>query len=424
MGCIYYHKNKINGHMYIGQSVSNSNKINSNRWRDGKGYRDQTKFAKAIKEFGWENFEHNILEDRIPREMLNDREKYWIKHYDTFRNGYNSNSGGSGIYGSFKKWEENIIYKYYAIEGAEKCCARINAIWKIKPFPQYFKSARAISYKARSQGIFKDYRVICIETGEIYKNPLALVTLLGLKSSGDVCLACVGRKDTFAGMHLAYAYDTNRIKALEKFKGQPLSNAFWQTRHVKVFCAEDNMVYESMGKMIKAGIASRALVYKLKNGESYYKGKHYAFADDTAAIEKIKQYIGKKAEIINPGRRKAIYCLELDTEYSGLIAAQKLTGINNITKALITGQLIGGYHWCYLKDKQKLIEQFPELCNSKKKQDGCRKKVRCIELNMVFESAKQAGDYFGIYNGCIIGCCRHRAHCHTAGGYHWEYVLD
>lgn len=51
-----------------------------------------------------------------------------------------------------------------------------------------------------------------------------------------------------------------------------------------------------------------------------------------------------------------------------------------------------------------------------------RKKVRCIELNIVFDCIKDAANFLGIKSGAhISACCKgDRQIC---GGYHWEYVL-
>ena len=65
MYLIYCHKNKINGKCYIGLTsyVDNPNK----RWRDGLAYLNNHHkvFAAAIEKYGWENFEHEILETNI-----------------------------------------------------------------------------------------------------------------------------------------------------------------------------------------------------------------------------------------------------------------------------------------------------------------------------------------------------------------------
>ena len=47
-------------------------------------------------------------------------------------------------------------------------------------------------------------------------------------------------------------------------------------------------------------------------------------------------------------------------------------------------------------------------------------RVRCIELDMEFNSVKEAEIYTGAYAQNITACCRGRYK--TTGGYHWEYV--
>lgn len=56
---IYMHTNKINNKKYIGQIKQNPER----RWREGgKGYVDSPKFWNAIQKYGWDNFEHEIIE--------------------------------------------------------------------------------------------------------------------------------------------------------------------------------------------------------------------------------------------------------------------------------------------------------------------------------------------------------------------------
>jgi hypothetical protein len=50
-----------------------------------------------------------------------------------------------------------------------------------------------------------------------------------------------------------------------------------------------------------------------------------------------------------------------------------------------------------------------------------QKKVICIELNKIFESINEAGEYLKIAPSNIINCCKHRKYNKTAKGYHFEY---
>lgn len=58
---------------------------------------------RAILKYGKENFSIEILEE-CPKELLNDREKHYIKLYNSYNSGYNSTLGGqNGILNPFKK---------------------------------------------------------------------------------------------------------------------------------------------------------------------------------------------------------------------------------------------------------------------------------------------------------------------------------
>jgi group I intron endonuclease len=56
----------------------------------------QTKLYYALLKYGYDDFEKVILEILPPiKSLLHEREKYWIKYYDSFQNGYNLTEGGA-----------------------------------------------------------------------------------------------------------------------------------------------------------------------------------------------------------------------------------------------------------------------------------------------------------------------------------------
>lgn len=98
MGYIYKITNKINNQVYIGQTIKTTQK----RWSqhvkeaqeafDGKR-RSFPYFHRAIIKYGTENFLVETLEECADN-VLDEREKYWISHFDSYNNGYNSTLGG------------------------------------------------------------------------------------------------------------------------------------------------------------------------------------------------------------------------------------------------------------------------------------------------------------------------------------------
>jgi len=93
-GRLYIHKNKINGKCYVGQTIHEDQNI---RWRDGKGYYKSQKFNRAIKKYGWENFEHIILPTEYTSiEELDNAEIALIEELNSYSSGYNATPGGIG----------------------------------------------------------------------------------------------------------------------------------------------------------------------------------------------------------------------------------------------------------------------------------------------------------------------------------------
>lgn len=93
--CIYCHTNKINGKKYIGQTSQKP----ETRWgSNGNGYKKHgAYFYNAISKYGWDNFDHAILKDKLTLDEANYWEEYYIRLYNTANReyGYNRTFGGS-----------------------------------------------------------------------------------------------------------------------------------------------------------------------------------------------------------------------------------------------------------------------------------------------------------------------------------------
>ena len=90
---IYKATNKINGKSYIGQTVDYKTRL----WQHRRCYeKEDCKFHDAIKEFGFDNFEWEVVETCESKEEANNLERKYIELYNSYRNGYNDNKGGVG----------------------------------------------------------------------------------------------------------------------------------------------------------------------------------------------------------------------------------------------------------------------------------------------------------------------------------------
>lgn len=111
---IYKITNIINNKVYIGQTSQKrpSNRINRH-FTDALNNILDTKFCRAIRKYGRDNFKWEIIDSAKTKNELNKKEKFWIKYYDSIQNGYNMVEGGIGFignsYGGKSKEELNRI---------------------------------------------------------------------------------------------------------------------------------------------------------------------------------------------------------------------------------------------------------------------------------------------------------------------------
>lgn len=108
IGYIYKVTNKINGKIYIGQTIQSV----KDRWyrhcgKSGISKAElNTHFKRAILKYGKENFTVETIEV-CDSTKLNDREKFYISYYNSYINGYNSTIGGQDGSKPFKTSEED-----------------------------------------------------------------------------------------------------------------------------------------------------------------------------------------------------------------------------------------------------------------------------------------------------------------------------
>lgn len=91
---IYKITNKVNGKSYIGQSCAIGRRWKSHRNTafnySAKNYENY--LYRSIRKYGLDNFDFEVIEECLLTE-LDEKERYWISHFDTFNNGYNLTDG-------------------------------------------------------------------------------------------------------------------------------------------------------------------------------------------------------------------------------------------------------------------------------------------------------------------------------------------
>ena len=111
---VYMHINKMDNKKYIGITRQHVEA----RWQNGYGYKGCTHFYRAIKKYGWDNFEHKILYKNIDYDMACYLEMVLIKKYNSNNSKYGYNIEGGGSVNkevskeSIDKMKKNLTGKY------------------------------------------------------------------------------------------------------------------------------------------------------------------------------------------------------------------------------------------------------------------------------------------------------------------------
>lgn len=160
---IYCLTNYINKKKYIGvTSRTIQKRINS-------GYYDNKSFLHDIKKYGWKNFEKKALYTTNDKEEAYNKEKYYIKFYNTIENGYNSQTGGYKNFESIK------------IQGKH-----------LSPLTEFKKGIHSKAHLVIMQP------VLCVETGIKYESIKQAESELSLHHIWD-CIK--GKRNKCGGYH-------------------------------------------------------------------------------------------------------------------------------------------------------------------------------------------------------------------------------
>lgn len=119
---IYKITNQINGKCYIGKSKKIEDRFYAHKSRYLNEKESNKLLYKAFKKYGLNNFSFEIIEE-CEENLLDEREKYWISYYDSYKKGYNATFGGDGgitvsdpraVYGKLTSKEVEYLRLRYA----------------------------------------------------------------------------------------------------------------------------------------------------------------------------------------------------------------------------------------------------------------------------------------------------------------------
>lgn len=364
---IYKHTNKTNGKSYIGQT----RKKNPNyRWNYGKGYTTRnpdSHFARAIKKYGWDSFEHEIIEKNIEtQDEANKRETFWIQYFDSVNNGYNANYGGNAIgeisdetrlkisKNSKEIWSKkgDEIRKIFASkEHRDKLSKSIK-----KSFESNINLKKQISEKRKQMIVITNG----IETKTIYKTEYESY-----------------KKDNWQRGSVFISSDI-------------LSMMVHDYNHPK-----DLSISEVS---LKYGFDTKIIVRAFKGLGIEIKKKYYRTWEKTRGVPKSDEHRKNISDFMKSYRKGKIW----------------------VNRDGISKSIFASDEMYYLNDGWKRGRGHINSINMT--HESTRKKVKCVETNTIYDCINDASRITGINKRVISAVCNKKPHYNTAGGYHWVFV--
>lgn len=249
---IYKVTNKVSGKIYVGQTIHSLEKRRKQHEESALGGYNEMVFGRALKKYGVENFEWEIIDTAETVDELNEKEIYWIDKLESlidYGHGYNCNKGG--------KNGKHSEYTKKAIGDAQR--GELN---------HAYGKTGALNPSSK--------KVIDLSTDIIYESAIQCGLKTGLCSS-KISAVCRGDRGSTGGKVFRYLDDNNQIIEVD-YKNS-------NTREDKHIYNVDTMecfknfteVDRAMGNISKNSTLSN----KLKNGGvAVHKGQRWCLGEE------------------------------------------------------------------------------------------------------------------------------------------------
>lgn len=243
--CIYKHT-APNGKVYIGQTCQ---KPESRFGKDGYRYKGCTLFYNAIQKYGFDNFKHEILFDKLTQEEANEKEIELIREHRSNERafGYNLQDGGcngSPTEETRKKMSEWQIGKVFSDETKQ----RISMARFGQKDSDETRKKKSDSHKGKRLSDETKIKLSVAGTKRVTNEQIDRVRELGLSNKG--------KKHT----------EKSRKNMSESHKGKNCK---------KVLCVETKIVYNSLTEASECTSIKRQNIGKVCNGRLKTAGGYH-----------------------------------------------------------------------------------------------------------------------------------------------------
>lgn len=257
---IYKVTNKINGKIYIGQT-QDFLKRQCARKIGAESGKKKSYFDLAIIKYGWENFIWEIIEECQSNLELDEREKYWIRFYQSQNKnfGYNLADGGKTSRGSRRTSEQKLKFSLIFKEKYKN--GEIGGLNRGMTTEQLLKSLET----RRRRYLDGKYSRTHKKFSEESKDKMSKII----------------KKQYKNGERTPYWLNKPRSEKTKLKIKKTLLGSKHKTTQRKVVCITTGIVYESISEAARQNnISQSGISYALRSKYGYFKKLYWKYFDN------------------------------------------------------------------------------------------------------------------------------------------------
>ena len=451
---IYKIENKINGKVYIGQSIHIKKRWYEHKYQLNSNCHCNTHLQLSWNKYGQDNFTFVVIET-CQKDELDDKEMYWIEYYKSYDelNGYNISIGGQGaklhydidlIINTYNETNSVVKTSELLNISEEKISEILNneGVRIIEPPNRKVVGLNAETYEL--EYIFNSIK-------EAYENFNSLVTNQinkSIKDSKYIAFGCIWFDyEDYKKYSLNDLLKITKYNDSSKYDHEKLDDISHEHK-TKVICITTGKIFNSVidGARYYGINSENGICYCCKYKRNYC-GKYnnnklqWMYLDEyETMINNNYTYEDMKKNYIPKNTVKRVVCLNTREVFNSIVEANIKVGLSVYSgkiseccmgKAKSAGKLNGEkLFWVYYEEYINMSEDdiLNKIKSIRRTQNG--KSVICLETLQIFDSMMTAIQWCNLKSITSISeCCTGQAsyggrHPETNEPLHWMFYED